>query len=130
MTEAPTVRTGRTGTLHLPGNANSPGPTAMRLASTNTLIYGLAVGEVLQASTLAEARCSPGWRARAHRTAAECDGGPRHPPLGQATQGGGRDPLRRRRRPSGRDHIAGSHRRCGTGAGGTLVECQRAVPAN
>src|ERR1700748_1758684 len=60
MTESPTVRTGRTGTPHLPGNANSPGPPAMRLASTATLIHGLTVGEVLQASTLADARLLAG----------------------------------------------------------------------
>jgi purine catabolism regulator len=60
MTEAPTVRTGRTATPHLPRNANSPGPPAMRLASTGTLNYGLTVGEVLQASTLADARLLAG----------------------------------------------------------------------
>jgi PucR family transcriptional regulator, purine catabolism regulatory protein len=60
MTEAPTVRTGRTGTPHLPGNANSSGPPTMRFASTGTLIYGLTVGEVLQASTLADARLLAG----------------------------------------------------------------------
>lgn len=40
--------------------AASPGPRAMRLATTGTLTHGLPVGEVLRSSTLADARLLAG----------------------------------------------------------------------